>query len=418
MVDTQMPAKFSLRAHKAALTCIACHENHVVSSDRDGWIIVWNLSSRRPMALWRAHDGHILTLKLTQMGLISHGRDSMIRIWNLTSQGMGLCSRDGSQIPSVGTKLDHEPPKPPHAEIPVNALNFCNVDYYDGLLITPATVDSDNFDVYKISDPFGEFNFERVLQNISPLKLAKSEDLVEEIGGEADAEKRGGHGIIMRTLFVTQNLFFVGYESGAVYGFRLEHANHDRFSDKERVVLFKDYKLKVVFTLLDHKPLPVLSLKVDTTTAELYTGSASKKIIIHQIGHLLGKGLGTNTDLAMVVNSLHNLKHYGIQCIQVTEGMVLTGFWDGVIKGYTKRFEEIVRLERKEESIKPEGEEELSRPAKKSLCMEFWVPGEEGVGEGRIESRKTRLRKAAIGAEPLLFVGYGDGLVTAFQGIY
>ncbi|GEQ71940.1 hypothetical protein JCM33374_g5626 [Metschnikowia sp. JCM 33374] len=411
-----MLPKFSLRAHKAALTCIITHQDKLISSDRDGWIIVWNLASRRPMALWRGHDGHILTLKSTSMGLISHGRDSMIRIWNLSPDGLEKCSRNGSDISSVGVEATQELPQPPHADIPVNALNFCNVDFFDGLLITPATIDSDNFDVYKISDPFGAFNFERVLQNISPLGLSKSDDLVEEIGGTTDADKRGGHGIIMRILFVRRDVFFVGYESGAIYGLRLEHTNHDKSSGNERVILFKGYRLTIVFFSMDHKPSPILSLNFDRATSELYTGSASKKLLIYDLKNLIDKDSCQCEDDGTVNHSSHNLRHYGIQCVQITDGMVLTGFWDGTIKGYTKDFKEVARLERKEESIKPVGDEELSKPAKKSVCMDFWIPHTKTASPPT--SRKLMLRKAAVGHDPLLFVGYGDGLITAFQGIY
>ncbi|KAM9893874.1 hypothetical protein OXX79_009074 [Metschnikowia pulcherrima] len=405
--------KFSLRAHKAALTCIAHHLGTIVSSDRDGWIIIWNITSRRPMALWKAHEGHILTLKSTPLGLMSHGRDSMIRIWNVAHNELERCSKNGSDISPVGSSPAAGLPKPPHAEIPVNALNFCNIDFFDGLLITPATVNSENFDLYKVSDPFGEFNFERLLHNVSPQDIQKSDNLVEEIDGVSGTDKRSGHGIVMQTLFVNQNLFFVGYESGAVYGFRIKHANIDKSSEGERLVVFSDYNLRVVFSSLDHKPSPVLSLALDQTTHVLYTGSASKQLISYDIGHLTGQ-MRTGKEDGLMKKSSHNLRHYGIQCIQITNNIVLTGFWDGVIKGYTKDLEEVVRLERKEEYIKPEGDEELSKPAKKSLCMELWVPENDAPTS---MSRKARLRRAVVGQESILFVGFGDGLISAFEGI-
>ncbi|OBA18962.1 WD40 repeat-like protein [Metschnikowia bicuspidata var. bicuspidata NRRL YB-4993] len=410
-----MLPKFSLRAHKAPLTCLTCHQDKLVSSDRDGFIIIWNLTSRRPMALWRAHDGHILTLKLSPMGLISHGRDSMIRIWDLSLEYLKTCSENMSDIAALGAKLNPLLPQPIHAEIPVNALNFCNVDFCDGMMITPATVDSDNFDIYEVSDPFGLFNFKRVLQNISPLSLLRSEHLIEEIGASQHQDKRGGNGVIMRTLFVERSLFFVGYESGAIYGFSIEQNNHDKASVKERSIIFKDCNLSIVFSLHEHNPLPILSLVLNSATSELYTGSASKKLICYNVRNLLDIKFKQDENTSNFTP--HNLRHYGIQCIQITNKMILTGFWDGVIKGFTNDFEEATRLERKEESIRPEHDGEISKPAKKSICMEIWAPCFQNSSVSCFNGRKNTLRRAATGKDTLLFVGYGDGLITAFKGI-
>lgn len=112
----------------------------LVSADENGWVVWWDLGTKRPLGTWRAHESTIVTVQ--QMGihwdadvpqlhrntfgkLLTHGRDNCVRIWDLfrvssfSSMDWNLCkvlhkTRDTARNPDV-------------YEIPVNALNFCNV---------------------------------------------------------------------------------------------------------------------------------------------------------------------------------------------------------------------------------------------------------------------------------------------------
>lgn len=413
-----MKQHFSIRGHKAPISCIAGWNLDLVSADRDGWVVVWNLTTRRPRALWKAHDGHILTLKQTPHGLLTHGRDSSLRLWKMDAESLRECSADGSLL---GSNLS--PSGPPHVEIPVNALNFSNVDFFGEYLATPATVDSDNLDVYRIRDPFGEFSFSRILENVAISSVhtkteaeeSNGHSEVEEINGpsglNASEEKlgRGGHGIIMQLKFISETLFFVAYESGAVFGLAIENVTHDKISPKSRLVLPKPCKVTKVFLANDHKPQPVLSLEYDQLTQCLFTGSASKKLHIYNLKHLTS-GSSTNGELSDI--ETHNLRHYGIQCLQVLPDRIIIGFWDGVVRGYSKTFEELFLLVRAEESIKPAfiGNQ---APNKKSVCIYSSDLGREN--DQIVKSRKEALHSKRLGTNPSLFVGYGDGLITAFK---
>lgn len=104
--------KLSLRGHKSSVSCIARVQDDLVSADRDGWVVLWNLTTKRPRALWKAHQGQILTLKYTAMGLLTHGRDSELRLWNLSESSLRGCSSDVSVVGN-----EEEPKKPQYEEL-------------------------------------------------------------------------------------------------------------------------------------------------------------------------------------------------------------------------------------------------------------------------------------------------------------
>lgn len=35
----------------------------LVSGDANGWVVVWDMVSKRPVAVWKAHDGAVLEVK-------------------------------------------------------------------------------------------------------------------------------------------------------------------------------------------------------------------------------------------------------------------------------------------------------------------------------------------------------------------
>lgn len=491
-MDTAL--RLALRGHKSPISCFCRHENDLVSADREGYIILWNLATKRPSAVWKAHEGHIVTLRNTAMGLLSHGRDSNIRIWDLRSQSIKKCSASASTIGS------HNESKPNYEEIPVNSLNFCNVDFWDlddgrALLATPATIDSDNFDVYIVKTST-ELSIKRVVENFSVKSAKHAASGIEEINSPESVLQSRGHGIIMRLLFVAHNLLFVGYESGAVFGFKLEHNARDLSRKNDRLVIDAGFTVLIVASLLGHTPLPVLSLEYDQKRKILYCGSASKKLLQIDISAIVSgadsavtNGKETKTELnpqsenpkrtqipittsattsdsvpkslllaglnkwgqsAKTLNEANtrkassqidpsnteeqtctqkksqnvlkldenqtytNLKHAGIQTVQVTESGYVVSFWDGVTKAFTADSVPKLVLERAEESIQPLGNEDISSPSKKSLSMYAWTNEDRNQITSTNSSLAPSSRKS-LALELLLFVGYGDGLIRGYS---
>ena len=113
--------------------------------------------------------------------LLSHSRDATVQFWDVSST------------------LE----QPEHTEMPVNALNFCNVSLLanGSLLLTPATVDLDHFDIYRLLSIF-TLQFDRVVQNVDPLELHKRLAVVDESNGQ-----RGGLGIMMRSVWTQVGSF-------------------------------------------------------------------------------------------------------------------------------------------------------------------------------------------------------------------
>lgn len=55
---------YILRGHSSQIHAVAFlrHNSRLLTGDADGWVVVWNLSTRRPVTVWRAHQGPILAL--------------------------------------------------------------------------------------------------------------------------------------------------------------------------------------------------------------------------------------------------------------------------------------------------------------------------------------------------------------------
>ena len=53
---------YILRGHGSQIHATAfIRSNHrLLTGDADGWIVLWSLTIKRPVAVWRAHEGSIL----------------------------------------------------------------------------------------------------------------------------------------------------------------------------------------------------------------------------------------------------------------------------------------------------------------------------------------------------------------------
>lgn len=63
----QSPATpvYILRGHAAPIHALHIFSQNMrlVSGDADGWIVIWNLVTKRPVATWKAHAGAVLEVK-------------------------------------------------------------------------------------------------------------------------------------------------------------------------------------------------------------------------------------------------------------------------------------------------------------------------------------------------------------------
>jgi ASTRA-associated protein 1 len=64
---------YILRGHAAQIHSVSFMRSNtrLVTGDADGWIVVWSLATKRPVAVWRAHEG-------TLLGASSWGSDKLV----------------------------------------------------------------------------------------------------------------------------------------------------------------------------------------------------------------------------------------------------------------------------------------------------------------------------------------------------
>lgn len=72
----QQPAQpvYVLRGHSAQIHAVVFTRDNerIITADADGWVVVWNVGTRRPVAVWKAHEGTVMKVM---------GRDGKIITW-------------------------------------------------------------------------------------------------------------------------------------------------------------------------------------------------------------------------------------------------------------------------------------------------------------------------------------------------
>lgn len=160
---------FVLRGHSAPIHALhfTTGNARLLTGDADGWVVSWNLASKRPVASWKAHESTILGLgSWCHDRVITHGRDNRLNVWHLGSAEEDELDKT---LPIDARKS----PKSPWMlhSLTVNALNFCSFAMcVDGmvqsshsgaavqcskgpdpvLVAVPNTVDSNGIDIFQL----------------------------------------------------------------------------------------------------------------------------------------------------------------------------------------------------------------------------------------------------------------------------
>ncbi|KAL8694831.1 MAG: hypothetical protein Q9218_000590 [Villophora microphyllina] len=161
---------FILRGHSAQIHAVHFLKDNtrLLTADAEGWLVSWSLASKRPVAVWKAHDDAILGIgSWGQDRIITHGRDSKLAVWQL---GADEEAAMGKTLP-----INKPPVTTPHPwllhMLTVNTLNFCSFAMcLDGmpqpytlhkaikaskhpppiLVAVPNTIDSGGIDMYQL----------------------------------------------------------------------------------------------------------------------------------------------------------------------------------------------------------------------------------------------------------------------------
>lgn len=171
-MDVLPPAQpeYILRGHQAQIHALSFYagNSRLLSADADGYIISWDMVSKRPVAGWRAHQKAVLGIAAwNEETIISHGRDSRLVVWRL--------DRDTEQLMHQYIPADQPEDNTARPailqEMTVNTMNFCAFAWCEApfdmafadlslgsdsnvktrkpiLLAVPNTIDSDAIDIF------------------------------------------------------------------------------------------------------------------------------------------------------------------------------------------------------------------------------------------------------------------------------
>ena len=307
---------YILRGHAHPIHALTfTHANaFLASGDSEGWVVVWSTSTKRAVAVWRAHGGAILKVaEWKSTGLITHGRDHRLRVWQLRGERdlEGLDRRlvveregdDGKGGKGREPWLLHE--------LEVGALNFCGFgissvgdgesdEGKDGkiLVAVPNAIDSGGIDFFQL--PGGK--------RVSTIP----------------AEKKIKTGMVMALALFYQTAdrrvcAAAGYESGHTCLYKQEASSDESGGSW----LWKK--------MLDAQPhtQPLLSLDVAPTCDVYYTSSADALLARISFPDDGSVGEGVHKTIQKL-----NTKHAGQQGLSVrNDGKIFaTAGWDGRIR--------------------------------------------------------------------------------------
>ncbi|KAL8850020.1 MAG: hypothetical protein Q9221_005037 [Calogaya cf. arnoldii] len=157
---------FVLRGHSAQVHAVHFipDNTRLLSADAEGWLVSWNLASKRPAAVWRAHATAVLGIgSWGQDRIITHGRDNKLAVWQLAVEDEEAV---GKTLPVDKPPVTTPQPWLLHM-LTVNTLNFCSFAMcLDGmpqpytikstkhpppiLIAVPNTMDSGGIDIYQL----------------------------------------------------------------------------------------------------------------------------------------------------------------------------------------------------------------------------------------------------------------------------
>ncbi|KAI9879123.1 MAG: ASTRA complex subunit [Pleopsidium flavum] len=116
---------YVLRGHQAQIHAVQFirANSRLITGDADGWIVVWALGTKRPAAVWKAHDNAILGVApWGEDRIITHGRDNKLSVWQL---GLAHEAAMDEILPVDDPAMQRKQPWLLHV-LSVNALNFCS----------------------------------------------------------------------------------------------------------------------------------------------------------------------------------------------------------------------------------------------------------------------------------------------------
>lgn len=325
----------------------------LVSGDEGGWCFVWDVRTRRPVVVFRAHTKAVIAVRVLALPeaaaagnlvIVTHGRDHLLKVYRVDPDLLrGGSTRTSKQPLVYNTVLPMQsddgtayPSLPLIYTQDVNALNFCSVAFARALapggvasrvaFTVPSTLASENIDVYTVDLASGQLS-----RIVTALEAPKSpnQPLFD------DAEVNRNAGIVMALLLVeisgtSDYALLAAYESGLVAVHRL-------------VCGADGYRPTLLYATKCHSQ-PVLSLDADPLAHAWFLSSAADaKIFQHPLASLLPESPladGSGADPWIIGPTVgFNTKHAGLSALAVRPDAKLfaTAGWDGMIRVFDAR---------------------------------------------------------------------------------
>ncbi|KAI5304680.1 ASTRA complex subunit [Ascosphaera pollenicola] len=335
MLPPATPA-YVLRGHSCAIHALSFYagNSRLLSGDAEGWIIAWDIVTRRAAASWKAHTGAILGVEGIEVGgerrIFTHGRDHKFRVWRLNLADEDLMSKVLPADEAGGGQRVHEPWL--LHSLDVNALNFCVFSY---CYLTPEALRASETESNYGDQP--QF-YVAVANSISEGGIdifhLPSQRRVSKVLPEPLAKT----GMLMAVdLFVasTRQLYIAsGYEDGT----SMVHVLKGDLSPSSRLLNAQEsWSWEKIYSVRAHSQ-PVLSLSTSPGAEELWfiTSSADAVLAKHPLPTL-------ETDVVMqrevITKPLQvvNTKHAGQQGLKVrSDGKIFaTAGWDKRVRVYS-----------------------------------------------------------------------------------
>ncbi|PGH02410.1 hypothetical protein AJ79_07642 [Helicocarpus griseus UAMH5409] len=134
---------YVLRGHSSPIHALRFYANNsrLISADADGWVVVWNMGTKRAVASWKAHESAVLGVEGVDFSsdrdrdekgwsgsgsdrwVFTHGRDHKLRVWRLNLADEEVLSKELPVDESRSTHSRNDPWM--FHSLSVNALNFC-----------------------------------------------------------------------------------------------------------------------------------------------------------------------------------------------------------------------------------------------------------------------------------------------------
>ncbi|KAK6579696.1 hypothetical protein PZA11_007932 [Diplocarpon coronariae] len=304
---------YILRGHASQIhtTAFIRSNSRLVTGDAAGWVVVWSLATKRPVAVWRAHEGVILGASAWGPDkIITHGKDNKLVVWKLSPEDEEPMSK---VLPVDNPPTPRRQPWLRHL-LHVNTMNFCSFAQCplepgdeELLIAVPSTLSSETVDIFHLPSS------QRIHTVPSPPSLN---------GGMVMAVSLLSHPQTRHLLAIA------GYESG--------HTAVSQFANSTWTTLY---------TSKAHTQ-PILSLDVSPARDCYLTSAADAVIAKHP--------LATRTALLAAARDRGNMplktlqsKHAGQQSIRIrNDGRVFaTAGWDARVRVYAvKSMQELAVL--------------------------------------------------------------------------